>query len=221
MKHIYSFALLIVLLFSSQASSAQDIKPCSPHISDIGSLLAQAQSNFDKGDAQAGLDTLTRVQNQLNLEISNCLNSAPDTAGDKRTNPVLLGQWKSLKTDLGGQASVQIADFVDNADPQTTIGQDPEAGNKIIAFRVKLRCESSPDVYCSLDDYTTITIVGGSGIQYTSIWQNEQQDRGAPDQVYGTGELSHLYAFEVNADDSNFEIKLSLAFPNSFWFATQ
>jgi hypothetical protein len=220
LKHIFSLVLLIGLFLFIQVSSAQDTPQCSPHIDVISDLLTQAQAKFDSKDVQAGLNILAQAQKQLDLETASCLNYAPDTAGDKRSNPVKYGDWKSVKTDSEVPASVQIVDFVDNADAKAT-GNTAQSGKKFITFRVNMRCEASPDDYCTLGDYTDMSIVGGRGIPYPKGYFNIKQNKGVPTQIYGTGELSYLYAFEVDASDTNFEIQLQPMIGLDFWFATQ
>lgn len=221
MKRILILTLLIGLLISFQISLAQDPLQCLPHISVVSDLLTQAQSKFDGKDVQAGLNILDQAQNQLSLQIAGCLNYAPDMAGNKRSNPVKYGDWQNVTVGEGEKTSVQISDFIANADPETTVGKAPDAGKKYVAFRVNMHCENSADDYCALDSLTGISIVGSSGAEYINAHINKLQDANAPSRVYGTGDLTRIYVFAINTNETNLELKFAYNISHPIWFATQ
>lgn len=186
---------LILILFHVVPVFAQDSN-CTFELDRVSMLLMQAQSLVDTGDVQQALSLISDAKSSLAIQEAACVNFAPVTMGDKRSNPVSFGQRKSFVND-NVQASIQITQFIDNAND---LSRDPvEAGKRTVAVEFKYYCEGTPDQECETSRFN-YKLVGDKSEIYLSTKLANSDFPG----LFGGGESSYVVGFVVDDTDSNF-----------------
>lgn len=209
----YLFRTLIILFLSLSPAIAQT-DACSPDLAQVIATLEQAQSEFDTGNTDSGLALVGDARSALALEEATCFNYAPDTVGDKRTNPVPLGERKQFDLVNGGKASVVVTGFIDNANEFSEV--DIEDDERLIGVEITYFCESSPDETCVVDTLSLPSkVVGNSNIESESPRASSLPNT---DNVtlYGGGQVDHTMAFLVGKDESDFVLRIGNQSPIYF-----
>lgn len=207
-RKIFSL-FLIVGTFFVLPTQAQETA-CNPDLTQVTSLLAEAQASFESGDTAGAVGLMADARDDLALQEAQCLNYAPDTAGDKRTNPVPLGE--RLKFDLSedGSASIQIVNYIDNANEFAEFFEVAET-ERLIGIEISYMCESELDATCSVGPFDSFSVVGSQGISYDTKKSNTLPNS-EPLSLYGGGQGNYSMAFLVDADDSDFVLVLHPGF---------
>lgn len=212
------FKLVTILIFGllfSAPVQAQNID-CSADLSQAQTALDQAQAAIDSSDTSTALTFMTEAQNALAYQIASCMNYAPDTAGDTRTNPVPFGQARQVELPDDRKATVQLLSFDPMPSAVDTVGKEADEGMRYILAQYSYYCDASPDKKCSVDSLP-FSAVGSANKEYTPRSNNLQSSGG--ETLYGGGETTRYLVFLVEADETDFVIEFAPSADSAF-FAT-
>jgi hypothetical protein len=196
--------LLMIGTFLNFPARAQDTV-CNPDLAQVTALLAEAQAAIESGDTAGTVSLMADARNMLTLQEAGCVNYAPETSGDKRSNPVPFGERKSFKLSGGGQASLEIVNFIDDANDFSR--SEIEDGKRLVAVELMYFCELIPDEQCAVAEYS-FNLVGSASIEYSPHFENSLPDSTSFD-LYGGGQGPFTVGFLVGEDETNFVLRRS------------
>lgn len=199
--------LLTFTLFVFTLPAAAQDAACQPDLAQIINTLQQAQTAIDGGDTQSAITSITSARDTLTLEAAKCLNYAPETVGDKRTNPVPLGERKQFDLKDAGKASIQIANYLDNANEYAKNFEVGD-GKRLIGIELSYWCESAADAICKIDAFSGLSVVGSQGVVYDTKKTNTLPNNEGIE-LYGGGQGNYSLAFLVDADDTEMVLVFS------------
>lgn len=210
--------ILLVALFAAPVL-AQD-GTCAPDLSTVTAALEQAQQAIGDADSAAVLDALGEARAALATAEGQCLDFAPETAGDSRTNPVPFGQLQHISHD-DYDGSIQVLDFLADAEELImSISSSNDAapeGKRYVAMAFKFICERPASESC---EYSRVdfSLVGDKGVAY----DYDAGDIGGLEnkaEFFGGAEITVGVAFLVDADDDNFVLYTEYARPRTYFAA--
>lgn len=189
--------LLILLLatFSTPAHAQDDT--CQFDFADVDAALDQARTATD---TSAALDAIGQAKNALELMAAQCANLSPDTAGDKRSNPVPLGYAHSVEFTGFGKFTLTVTGIITGDEAEELIGSPADEGNKYVLVEAEIHCETDVDSKCELSA-PLFSLVGSQGTVYTAGYAFNA-DTGV--QLFGGGSKTFYLPFEVAEEDSSF-----------------
>jgi hypothetical protein len=212
-KYLVLFALLCVSPLSSSAQA-----PCT---FDFAAAIDLLENN-------PTLDQVAEARALIQLQESNCRDYAPDDAGSSRTNPVPFGQRQQVVIDDEFDGSIQIVDFLDDAEAyvlEASSSNEPAPdGARFVVIRFAFACERSPDESCEFN-LIYFAAVGDKGI----VYDYSSEDRFDAENIWGIGDDQEIFggseievevAFLVDEDDDHLLLFNDLSDTRIF-FATE
>lgn len=214
MRYILVFVALLAFFTPVIAQGTQ----CTLDLSSLMATLAQVEQAVDTGDGEATRDGLASARAELALIEGQCLDYAPETAGDSRTNPVPHGQRQRVMDD-DLNVSIQMEHYSDDAEEIIlSINRSNEPapdGKRYVAMTFKFICEASADESC---EYSRVqySLVGDKGISYRYD-SGDIRGVGGSQEIFGGAEITVGVAFLVDADDGNFVMFTEYARPRVYF----
>jgi hypothetical protein len=206
-------ALLALWSISFSPALAQE---CQPDLTDAIDQLTQAQTAFNEGDTETGLTHLSEARQVLALEEVACINYAPETAGDKRSNPVPFGQRKSF--EFNGEAiAIEIIDYSDNANEASET--EPPDGQRYVVATVNFYCEGSSDDQCT-PSLSYFSGVGSNNVQF-GVALDYTRFSYYPPALFGGGQTQFEVPFLVDEDETDIVLIMEYFMSGQFYFATE
>jgi len=202
MKWLGVIVLLVVMIVSTRA---QEDGACMPDLSGIEAELADALAFVEAGDSEMAMVAVARIRGAAQTIEARCDNSASESAGNSRTNPVPFGQSRHVVfSDYDG--TVKVDEYIDDANDlvleASRSNDEPETGTRYIVITITQSCDLSPDDFCefSLVDFV---IVGSRGIVY-DWWSGGVSGLAEPIKFFGDGQITHSLAYLVDENDGDF-----------------
>jgi hypothetical protein len=217
------FILLTVsLMLGAMAGATIAQNECSFDLTGANEALAVAQASIDASDSEAALSAVSDARAALELQEANCVDYAPEEAGNSRTNPVPFGQRQQAEYSNDFMGSIEMMEYLDDGEDLIMAlnrSNDPAPRSKrYVILSFKLFCERDPAESC---EYSRVdfSLVGDKGVSYrydsASIHGLENDA-----EFFGGAEIIEVVAFLVNSDDDNFVMFTEYGDPRVF-FATQ
>lgn len=215
-------SLLVVCLLVVVAAplSAQDA-PCAPDLSPIMETLTQVQQASDAGDEASVRDGLAVARAGLALIEGECLDYAPESAGDSRTNPVPFGEQQSV-TSIDFDGSIEILNYREGDEAEAFVleanrrNEPAPEGKQYITIELRFVCERPASESC---EYSRIhfSLVGSRGVSYTYEDSNDARPITEQTEFFGGSEITATVVFAVNEDDGDFVMFTEYGRPRTYF----
>lgn len=188
--------IALVATFSTAAYAQNDA--CQPDFTAVDEALNQARS---AADTDAALAAVREARSALDLIDARCANYAPETAGDRRSNPVPLGQEKVIDYGSYGKYSLKVTQVMTGDEADELMGYAPDDGNKFIVVEVEVVCGTDVDTECSFTSSSVFTLVGSQGTVRRAGFASNADTSVT---LFGGGQATFYIPFEVPEEDSDF-----------------
>lgn len=207
---VLAFTPAVLVSLSNHVGAGE----CQPDLSGAIDQLTQAQAAFGEGDTETGIAQLTETRQELELQEAVCINYAPETAGDKRSNPVPLGQRQSFELATGKKASAEILDYVTNA--SDLVDEPAPDGQRYVVIYIRYHCEASVDENCDAS-VLGFKAVGSRSTLYDP-WNGYSADRWM---LFGGGQADLEATFLVGEDETDIALIKDNGPKGDVFFATE